>query len=553
VTLSLCSMTGSDEPRRLAAILDLFRPVVDEIVVAVDDRHPETAAVLTAHADRLVLFSHLEPCDRPIPWLFDLCNGRWILNVDDDEVPSQRLLDELPRLVARDDVTHYWIARRWLFPDARTYLDEPPWSTEYQLRLVLADPRFLQFSDEFHRPVVCHGPMRFLQAPLWHLDTVINSVERRHEKALRYERERRGMRIAGFSHNSGLYLPELREGMRLASVPRDDARLVERVLAGAATEGRPPCKLERATRGQVDQPWPGGPFDETLYRARLTVHAAELRMIAGVQQTVDVVVTNASPTTWPWSAEGQPAIRLGYRWQKGPDRTLRTTLPCDLVPGESAVVPLHVVPPVEVGEHVLTVDLVHEFVRWFGLNVRVPVVVRPRRRVAVAGEPSEIEAILDVLVDLPEVEPVLVGADDLLPDERFGHARIPGLRSFLFPSSGRPSPRLFERTARLLMPGAFRQRGIAGAFLQGIAGCDAFVIAGADWDEQAPPTRERWRLATTVAAARSVGVPVLRVGSIPDGRGLADSALESVVARLARPVRRDAIAESLAELGSRRP
>ena len=552
MTISLCSMTGSDEPRRLAAVLDLFRPVVDEIVVAVDDRRPDTASVLTAHADRVVLFAHREPCDRPIPWLFELCKGRWILNVDDDEVPSPRLLEELPDLVAREDVTHYWIARRWLFPDAGTYLDEAPWSTEYQLRLVLSDPRFLQFSDEFHRPVVCHGPMRFVEAPLWHLDTVINSVERRRDKALRYERERRGMRIAGYSHNSGLYLPELRAGMRLASVPRDDAKLIERVVAGARAEPRRACRLERATRGQVDRAWPGGPFDGLLYRARVEVRAAHLRMVAGVQQTVDVVVTNKSRTTWPWSAEGQPAIRLGYRWESGPGRTLRTTLPCDLASGETAVVPMHVIPPVEPGDHVLTVDLVHEFVRWFGLNVRVAVEVRPRRRVAVAGEPSEIEAILDALVDLPEVEPVLVGSDELLPDERFGHVRLPGLRSFLFASSARPDPRLLARTARLLMPGARRRRGVAGEFLQGIASCDAFVIAGADWDERAAPTRERWRLATTVAAARSVGVPVLRVGSIPPGRGVADGALESIVVRLTRPVPKGAIAQSLAELPPRR-
>ena len=55
--------------------------------------------------------------------------------------------------------------------------------------------------------------MRFVDAPLWHLDTSINGYDARREKALMYERERRGMRIEGFSHNTGLYLPELRDDL----------------------------------------------------------------------------------------------------------------------------------------------------------------------------------------------------------------------------------------------------------------------------------------------------------------------------------------------------
>ena len=91
------------------------------------------------------------PADRPIAWLFRSCAGRWILNVDDDEVPSPRLVDALPGLLERRDVTHAWIARRWLHPTRDTYVASPPWGTEFQLRLVLADERFLQFSDDFHR------------------------------------------------------------------------------------------------------------------------------------------------------------------------------------------------------------------------------------------------------------------------------------------------------------------------------------------------------------------------------------------------------------------
>ena len=142
-------------------------------------------------------FRPLSSADQPIPWLFGLCSGKWILNIDDDEVPSPALIEMLPEIVARRDITHAWIARRWLYPTTDTYLAEPPWSTESQLRLFLADERFMQFSDVFHRPIVAYGPGLFIDAPLWHLDTAVNPVERRRPKATAYEFARPGMRISG--------------------------------------------------------------------------------------------------------------------------------------------------------------------------------------------------------------------------------------------------------------------------------------------------------------------------------------------------------------------
>ena len=89
---------------------------------------------------------------------------------------------------------------------------------------MLADDRFLQFSDEFHRPVVCHGPSGYVEEPLWHLDTVLNPAARRRRKAAAYERERAGMRFAGRAHNLGLYVPELEPELALTPVPSSTGR-----------------------------------------------------------------------------------------------------------------------------------------------------------------------------------------------------------------------------------------------------------------------------------------------------------------------------------------
>jgi len=177
--LSVCCMTGGREPARTAAALQLLRPAADEVLVAVDERAAAAVPQLAAVADRLLTYPFAEPGDRPIGWLFRECRGPWILNVDDDEVASPALVAALPGLLERGDVTHAWIARRWLYPDVDTYLDEPPWGREYQLRLVRSDSALVQFSDEFHRPVVAHGPARYVEEPLWHLDTAVNPFDRR--------------------------------------------------------------------------------------------------------------------------------------------------------------------------------------------------------------------------------------------------------------------------------------------------------------------------------------------------------------------------------------
>ena len=229
--LSVCCMTSGRRPDLLGGVLSPFSEVADEIVVAVvAERLDAVRAAVAGVADRVLAFPATAPADRPIAWLFRACRGSWILNVDDDEVPSPALLAKLPELLMRRDVTHMWIARRWLHPTVETFIGAAPWGTEFQLRLALADDRFLQFSDEFHRPVVCHGPSAYVEEPLWHLDTVLNPAAWRRNKAAAYERERPGMRFAGRAHNLGLYVPELEPELALTPVPELDRAAIAAAL-----------------------------------------------------------------------------------------------------------------------------------------------------------------------------------------------------------------------------------------------------------------------------------------------------------------------------------
>ena len=160
--LSVCCITRGPS-RRVALQLGLLRQVAAEIVVAVDGRlDPELLGPLREVADELVLYPYEEPVDRPVGWVHSLCRRDWILWLDDDEVVSQALLDSLGALIRARDVTHYWLTRRWLHGDARTMLDDPPWTPDYQLRLVRNDPALLWFPGVTHWPIEAVGPHRYV-------------------------------------------------------------------------------------------------------------------------------------------------------------------------------------------------------------------------------------------------------------------------------------------------------------------------------------------------------------------------------------------------------
>ena len=489
LSLSVCAMTRSGSAR-LGAVLELLRPLAAQVVIALDERAEADADELALVADEIVLFPHRDPGDSLIPWLHAQCTGGWILNVDDDEVPSSRLVRRLPELLA-GDVTHWWLPRRWLVGGLDTYLDEPPWVPDYQLRLYRNDAATLRFSDEFHRPVVVSGQAGFARDPLWHLDCVLNPFERRREKALLYERARRGMRVAGVAHNAGFYLPELLPDARTGRVPDADVRLIRSVLdhPPPASQVRR-CSLRHASHTEIDTLWPGAPYGESLYSARLTQLETLARLSTSATHTVTVAVANRSNTAWRYGPEAAPAVLVGTRWfddcgvlvEHGP----HTPLPADLPPGRSLDVPVHVRAPQQPGRYRLSIDLVHEHVRWFNRPLDFAVEVTPACRVALIGRGEPLDRALDEIQLEPWVEPVIVEHDTATASERHGHECVPDLGRYLLAGIDDgigpvQLARLFARTARLLRrarrlragkPTAPLPRG-AEDCLRGLARCGA--------------------------------------------------------------------------------
>ena len=397
-SLSVCCMTA-DPPAQVAASLRALRPVADEIVVAVDSRI-DTAALRAYDdvADRVVRFRFRPPVDRPRAWLVEQCHGDWILSIDGDEVPSQALVGALPGLVAATDVVQYWLPRRWLHPDAATWLGEAPWWPDFQVRLV-RNVATLAARAEPHAGFVAVLPSRHVDAPLYHLDCVVNDAATRAAKAEGYAAvDAAPLAYGGGLLNEVLYRPErwATAGATGRPVPDEDRPLIDAVLAARAAEQ--PGIAEAADTPDVPDgsDAPAAVSDADIdarasspemadgdYAVDLRLFEPAVRLAPGEVRPLYVEVANRGGAVWRWGLDQQPEVRVSYHWRTTGGAVtvsdgMRSPLPCTVGPGDATLVPVWVQAPDEPGDHVLEIDLVHEHVRWFGSPLRVTVTVAER-------------------------------------------------------------------------------------------------------------------------------------------------------------------------------
>jgi len=346
-------------------------------VVAVDDRgDADVIAAISVVADDVIAYPYADPVDRSRAWVHTQCHGDWVFVVDDDEIPSAALLAALPDLVSARGVTHYWLARRWLYPDGGRYLAEPPWVPDYQVRLMANDQRVVRFPGVDHWTFAPTGPGRYLNLALYHANLVLRSRAEREARAAKQAAQNPEKRVTGGEINRVYYLPERRKGVLTQRVPPDDRRLIDGVLrSGGASEGggqppREPAPVRRATREEIDSLWAARPLDDADYEVVLRMVNEPFPMTTGEQRAFDLLVENRGGARFDWGSDAQPPVFASYHWRtvEGEDveyNGIRTPLPAPLVPGESELVPVHVVAPERPGTYELELDLVHEGVRWF--------------------------------------------------------------------------------------------------------------------------------------------------------------------------------------------
>ncbi|MEA2154680.1 MAG: hypothetical protein QOE11_820 [Solirubrobacteraceae bacterium] len=381
-----CCLLVNTPPSRVAATLAPLRALGPEVVLAVDDRaRPEWIEGYREIADRVLVVPFPGVFSRLYAWLAEECSGRWILQLDHDEVPSAGFAAEVAETIAAGDVTQGWVRRRWLYPDRDHYLAQWPWRPDYLPRLVRNDMALLRFPALVHGIVSAVGPRRYLREPLYHADLVLTDVAARERKCAEYERDLPGLVIDGLSMNEAYYLPERRADVRVLAVPADDAPAIAAFLDApeAVTPAPAPVPVgvvERRTLDEITRRDESRTIGDGAYRARLELLDDDLCLVSGEWRTFDVEVHNLGEEHWPGGMDARPQIRLAYRWLAGdggpPQEGARTALPASLKPGASVVVALEVLGPPSTGRYEIEIDLVHEDVRWFECGVRAGIAVR---------------------------------------------------------------------------------------------------------------------------------------------------------------------------------
>jgi glycosyltransferase involved in cell wall biosynthesis len=390
-TLSFC-ITARGPAARVRTLLEIMRPHVDEIVLAVDrDGDPEILDACGELADRRLVYELQGSPARLVGWIMHQCSCDWTLRLDDDEVPGASLLEALPELMSDRYPTEIHLDRRWLFPTPDRYIANWPWTTVFQGRMVRNVRGLWRFQGRVHTAGLFTGEKHAVKLPFYHFDLILNSADDRRRKVLAYEVEAPGANVHGIPENL-LYLPELYPGLESQLVPREDQLLVNRLLRcpPALVHPRPLAPVEEVSFEEVDRFNSERPMSPGLYRASLALERPPRRLPPGTVSHVNTFVRNESDEAWPAFAEHEPLIRLGYRWWRpGADACVlagRTLLNETIRPGHSAVVTLHMTAPGEPGEYDLEVDVVHEHVRWFGCSVR--------HRVVVDGSEEEARAVV---------------------------------------------------------------------------------------------------------------------------------------------------------------
>ena len=452
--ISLVLATG--EPGALgASILGELRPVVSEIVVAVDSRlGEEDLAWYASVADRVLRYEFNWDAQY-WPWLAAQASGEWLLRIDGDEVPSAALIDALPELTSDRRIRQYWTPRLWLWPDPSNHLVDSPWGSDHHPRLIRNDGVTL-FSTTLHEPTELEHPLRFLNDPIYHLDLLLMDEAARRAKADRYDRTRFGLLTEdGRPFNQAWYVPEDRPAPATSPVPDErDRRRIERVLSvGEHTPAPPapapgPFPLQDAA--EIEYYSPERVLGPDAYQAEIELlDPLPTFSAGGPGHALRIRVKNAGTARWPGGDAHPPLIRVGVCWRFEPDQLLtggRAPLPHPLEPGEKTLVPLWISAPAVPGPAELAVDLVHENVRWF----ESPATAR------VEIEPSAVERLGQLDLEHGPVVPV-----PLVMDVRGSLGRVNALADAL------PSPPPEAGVEGHPAPGAALSHRVAGRPLDG--------------------------------------------------------------------------------------
>lgn len=195
----------------------------DEIVVAVDQTTADdTAEIAQCYTkDVFPIDSGGVPnLEALLPKANALCTGDWVLRIDDDErLGGMWNQAQTLTLANLNDLTYFFLPRRWLVPPGDRFIANAPWFPDLQLRLYRNSPALLRWPRHIHDLLGVKG-RGYVLTDRWleHDDFLLNDRTARERKCRHYQKQRPD------KHLSHLYLYEEAEKVLL---PADDTSFLE--------------------------------------------------------------------------------------------------------------------------------------------------------------------------------------------------------------------------------------------------------------------------------------------------------------------------------------
>lgn len=386
-------------PERAARLVRLVAPHVDEVLVAADERvgPQDLAIVADAQPERILRMAAVRPPERGTPYLATQAPGDWTLRLDEDDVPTPRLLRALRGLTGTSDNVAYRLQRQWVWPDARHYLAQRPWWPDPQLRLTSTDPAAVGYAGSAPAVGRVLGPWHDVDLALLHLPLVTRDRATRETDLAGDEQAASLPAIEGLPFPQAYFVPEVRDpAPRVLALDPEDAAALAWVLDGTGPPPPEPRRLRRrrpatdvpvvdaaeieaaipTTEGPGPAPppiTPGVSFSPAVARVRLELADHDLRFFAGVSRAVVVALTNDGSVDLLDAPA--PGVTVRSRWGHDAAPPAATGLSARVGPGTRRVLLAPAETPSVPGVHTLTLEVLDGKGAALGEPLRLTVTV----------------------------------------------------------------------------------------------------------------------------------------------------------------------------------